>query len=206
MICEKLTNGQDSTCNLESVRYYQQAVIINRSDINQKTIQTSYKNIEGLNFCRHKVFFDLFLNKKGFKFQITENANSIFGTFSKTTKDGIVQYSHSVNVPVFGNNESLKCLLKQLDKGDFFIALQTNNGIVEVFGFEFGLSSSDYTYDPHNKGGGEILIFKSLSDALEDEPPFIYGGNSNDFNIDFLNVDFAPLGDFNNDFDDDFNI
>jgi len=200
MICEKIKNGLQIDCSPIAKKYYQQAVIVNREDINNKQILTSTS--EG---CRHRVFFDLKEGKTGYRFSINENSESIFGSFNKQTTDNQPQYSHNVNIVITGVSEATKCLLKQLDLADYFAALQYYDGTVEIFGFEYGLSTSDYGYNPQGGGGGSIIGLKSLSDSLEDEPPFVYGGSPLDFDNNFSDVDFEPKGDFNDDFNDDFN-
>jgi hypothetical protein len=56
-----------------------------------------------------------------------------------------------------------------------------------------------------NNDGGALIKLSSGQDALEDELPFIYGGENSDFDILFENVVFVPHGDFNDDFNNDFN-
>jgi len=119
--------------------------------------------------------------------------------------DNLPQYSHVVNILLAGISEASKCILKQLDLSDYFAALQHHNGLVEIFGFEYGLTTSDYSYNIQSGNGGGVITLRSMSEALEDEPPFIYGGSQTDFDNDFLDVDFTILGDFNEDFNDDFN-
>jgi len=90
--------------------------------------------------------------------------------------------------------------LKQLDFADYFCALQLYDGTVEIFGFEFGMTTAGYTYDAQNSGGGAIIKLISLQDALEDELPFSDEGGANDFDNLFADVIFVPHGDFNDDF------
>jgi len=205
MSFEKLRSGLDLSCGNVVKNYYQQAVLVNREDVLNKLILTSTLSIEDIYSCRHSVIFNLKPDLSGFLFSMTENGSTIFGTVEKSVVNGIPQYSHSVTINVLGVNQNVKCTLKQLDSSDYFVAVQLYDGTVEIYGFEFGMTTANYTYDPQNAGGGAVIKLISMSDALEDELPFIYGGNNNDFNNLFKNVIFVPRGDFNDDFNNDFN-
>lgn len=205
MSCERLRNGLDLSCGNGSKKYYQQAVLVNREDVLNKLILTSTLSIADVYECRHKVAFDLKEGKSGFLFSATENSSSIFGVVEKSVIQGVPQYSHSVTIVVLGVSQGVKCILKQLDYADYFVALQLLDGTIEIFGFEFGMTTSNYSYDPQNSEGGAIIKLISNSDAMEDELPFIYEGNESDFDNLFDGVIFNPNGDFNSDFNNDFN-
>jgi len=205
MSCEKLRNGLDLSCGNVIKNYYQQAVLINREDVLNKQILTSTVSIEDVYECRYKVLFNLKPDLSGFRFSMTENGSTIFGVVEKSVVNRIPQYLHSVTINVLGVNQTVKCTLKQLDYGDYFVALQLYDGTVEIYGFEFGMTTANYTYDPQNANGGAIIKLQSLSEALEDELPFIYEGGASDFDNLFENVVFTPHGDFNDDFNNDFN-
>ena len=209
MSCQQLRQGQSNDCNAKPNKYYQQVVLVNRDDVLNKLILTSSVSIEDVYTCRHRVLFNLKENKKGFRFTVNENASSIFGNSEKTIQDGIPQYLHSVSIIVSGVDEQTKCLLDQLDYSDYFAALQFYDGTIELFGFEFGLSTSGYTYDAMNGGGGSVIQLKSISEALENYLPFVYrssidGSEIADFDNNFANLPFFENGDFNNDFNNDF--
>lgn len=205
MSCEKLRNGLDLSCGNVIKNYYQQAVLINRDDVLNKQILASTVSIEDVYECRYKVLFNLKPDLHGFRFSMTENGSTIFGVVEKSVLNGIPQYSHSVTINVLGVSQNVKCTLQQLDYADYFIALQLYDGTVEIYGFEFGMTTANYTYDPQNANGGAIIKLNSLPEALEDELPFIYEGGASDFDNLFLNVPFVPHGDFNDDFNNDFN-
>lgn len=205
MACEKLRAGLDLSCANIVKNYYQQLVLVNRSDVLNKQILTSVTNIDDTYDCRHRVIFNLKPDTHGFMFRITENSSSIFGSFEKSVVENIPQYNHSVTVAILGVNQAVKCLLKQLDNADYFAALQMYNGTIEIYGFEFGLTTNNYTFDPQNSDGGALIRLNSSSEALEDEVPYIYGGDPEDFDNLFLNLPFVPHGDFNDDFNNDFN-
>jgi len=209
-ICEQIRNGQDITCITPERKYYQQVVLVNRSDVEDYRIMTSSLDIADNYTCRHRVFFKLFEEKAGFRFTSFENGMNIFGLCEKTVNNGIAQYSHSVNIVLVGVEEDTKCLLKQIDGGDYFAALQYYDGTIEIFGFEYGLTSSNWSYDPANLSGGAIIKLNSMADSLEDEPPFVYRSQTPnneiiDFDNNFADVVFDAEGDFNFDFNFDFN-
>lgn len=207
--CEKIRAGLDMTCGTYLKKYYQQMVLVNRSDINNKLIVTSSVNIEDEYLCRNRVYFDLLEGKTGYRFTIGETASFISGSADKTEVEGIPQYAHSVSLILMGVDEPTKCLLSQLDYSDYFAALQFYDNTIEIFGFEYGLTTNGYKYDPSTTGG-TVLTLQSLKESPEDELPFVYrsseyGGEVTDFNNNFAENIFAPQGDFNDDFNDDFN-
>jgi hypothetical protein len=209
-ICESLRDGQNTTCLTPAKKYYQQVVLINKDDVNNYRIVTSSLDIEGNYICRNRVYFDLLADKTGYRFSTLETGTNIFGLSEKTVINGIAQYSHSVNIILVGIDEDTKCLLKQLDGGNYFAALQYYDGTIEIFGFEYGLTTSNYSYDPANLSGGAIIRLNSMTDALEDEPPFVYRTQDpdleiTDFDNNFVGVIFNINGDFNDDFNFDFN-
>jgi hypothetical protein len=209
-ICEKLRNGQNTICINPAKKYYQQVVLVNRSDVNNSRIVTSGIDIDDNYQCRNRVYFDLKEDKTGYRFTTFESGMTVFGLYEKTVVNGIPQYSHSVNIVLVGVDEDVKCLLKQLDSGDYFAALQYYDGSIEIFGFEFGLTTSNYSYDPANLGGGAIIKLNSMPDSLEDEPPFVYKTQTpnleiTDFDNNFVGVVYDINGDFNDDFNFDFN-
>ena len=171
MTCEQLRQDLNLDCIGVSKKYYQQIVLVNRADILNKRIVTSSVDIEGIYNCANRVFFNLIDSRRGFRFSMNENSSSIFATFDKTMVENIPQYSHSVNIVILGVDEEIKCLLTQLDYSDYFAVAQYYDGTIEVFGFDFGLSTVNYTYDPQNSAGGAVIRLASLSDALEDNPP-----------------------------------
>lgn len=207
---EKLRSGLDMSCGNFAKRYAQQIVLVNRIDIELKAILTSVTGIDDSYECRHRVYFKLFDGKTGYRFTMNQNAAVIFGSAEKTTEQGIPQYLHIVNLAVLGVSEESRCVLSQMDYGDYFAALQYGDGTIEIYGFEYGLSSTDYTYDPANTGGGALIKLSNLEDSLEDALPFFYrsstpGGEVTDFDNAFAENEFNVLGDFNDDFNDDFN-
>lgn len=209
MICGKLRQGMNSDCKTLGKKYAQRVVLVNKSDIANKRIETSFENIDGSYVCRHRVLFNLLENTTGYAFTINGNASSIFANVEKTMVEGVPQYLHSITIAVTGVDEETKCVLDQLDYSNYFGAVQFSDGTVEVYGFEFGLGTNSYTYDPANSGGGGLIPLRSASDALEDYLPFVYkssidGNETTDFENNFADIPFFENGDFNDDFNNDF--
>lgn len=208
-VCGTLRNGQDSSCEVIYKKYYQQAVLVNRSDIENKAVVTSYTDIDDNYHCRLRAYFSLFEDKAGFRFQIGESASYIQGIAEKIDDDGVPQYKHSVTIAVMGVTEESKCILSQLDYGDYFAALQFADGTIELYGFEYGLSTNNYSYAP-GQTGGALITLQNLSDSPEDELPLVYfsgtpDGEIADFDRLFLDNAWDDNGDFNDDFNNDFN-
>jgi len=214
MSCISLKRDLDLSCVRPIRKFAQQAVLVNRQDVDIQSIRTLVHQNKcldrTLNFpcCNHSVLFKLKEDLRGFRFTSPEQGGNIFGSFQKTVKNSIPQYLHSVQIPILGMSEEIMCLLKELDNGDYFCALQFGDDIV-IYGYEYGLSTADYTYDPQAGFGGGLLTLTSNDEYLEDEPPFIYesqnGTEIEDFDNNFEDVVFVELGDFNEDFNNDFN-
>lgn len=215
MSCFTLYKGQDSACQSWGKRYYQQLILINKDDVNTYSFESDarytgsgippsplpYDEVT----YRHRINFTLKEGRRGVLFSGELNGLSYFANFSKELEDDIPQYNHFLQVPIFGATERSKYILKSLDFGDYFAAIQFNDGTVEIYGFENGISTADYTYDLQGNLGGSIIPLESRD--LEDNPPFVfYSNNPNaDFNNLFEDVEDITLGDFNNDFSNDFN-
>src|SRR5690606_1830493 len=114
-----------------------------------------------------------------------------------------VLYDHKIEIAVVGVDENSKTMLKQLDFSDYFGALQFKDGTIEIFGFNYGLKTDPYNYTPQGIGGAVISL---VSKYEEYDPPYVYAGDSIDFDNLFANIPSFLGGDFNNDFNNDFFI
>ena len=183
-ICAKLFNELDGGCNSPVRKYYQQAVLINKSDIDTYTVTTQDAVTET---CNYKVVFTLKSGTTGYRITGSEAGSSFFGSFDKTRSDlGYAQYIHNTGVLITGVDEASKCILDSLDKGSFVVALQLKDGTVEIFGIVNGLTTGDYSYNIQEGGGGTQIILSSLEDAPEANIPLVYesavpGQESTDF-------------------------
>jgi len=191
-ICAQLLAGQNSVCEPLKRRYYQQVVLINKSDIDTFTItKTDYDSPTPT--CAYTVSFELKPDKTGFMFLGPENGSNFFGSFDKTTSDlGFSQYNHNASMLIVGATEDAKCILDSLDKGSFVAAYQFTDGTVEIYGMENGLATGDYTYDIQSGGGGSLIVLSSLEVAPENTLPLVYvssvpGQESEDFDDAFAN-------------------
>jgi len=201
MSCISLHKGQDLSCGIWVKKYYQQLVLINKDDVNN--FNTLSKRNEDGTF-RHRIQFDLKAGKTGYRFQGAENGTSFNARFSKQIVDNIPQYLHELQLPILGASEETKYIIKTLDYANYFATIQLMDGKVEVYGFENGLTTGDYTFDLQGNMGGSFIPLESKD--LEDEPPYIYYSLTplSDFDELFANVNLVALGDFNDDFNNDF--
>lgn len=211
MNCIKLRSEINNSCVNVVRKYFQQLVLINKEDVESFLIQRPYSDLNDEYYCRYRLAFRLREGKSGLRFTAPEHGNNILGFYTKETKENIPQYKHSVQLPLIGVDEKTKCVLDQLDMAQYFAAIQFYDGTVEIYGFEFGLISEDYEYNPVNNNGGAIITLSSDDDALEDERPYVYasgieGQESIDFDNNFVDNPELPQGDFNNDFSNDFYI
>lgn len=200
MGCVKLLNGLDISCRTATaLKYYQQIVLINRSDVDEVLIKDTEES--------HRISFNLTGIASGVLFKGVEAGRVFNATFNKTERKGIPFYSHRVELPVIGVDEEIKVMLKQLDTADIFAAVQYKDETVEIFGFENGLKTDSYSYEAQGGNGGAIIPL--ISRHEEYVPPYVYYGRGNEtqhFNDLFANLPPVLGGDFNDDFSNDFYI
>lgn len=183
-LCAKIFNGLDVSCAKPVSKYYQQAVIINKSDIDDYDLNLPNAETET---CSYTVEFSLKPGTTGYRILGAEAGSSFYGSAAKTRSDlGYAQYVHNVGILIAGLSEEAKCILDGLDKGSFVIALQAKDGTVEIFGIVNGLTTGDYEYNIQEGGGGTQIILSSLEDAPESTLPLVYesavpGQESEDF-------------------------
>lgn len=170
--CALLANGQDNSCLTEIVRkYYQQVVLINRSDIVDivQTVPTAEDPA-----CVYTVGFSLKEGTTGYRIAGIEAGSVYKGYFDKSVSDlSYPQYIHHVDMVLMGVGQDTKCLLDSLSRGSFVAALQIGETI-EIYGIGSGLSIDDFTFDVGEGGGGSLLTLSSLENAPESRLPFIY--------------------------------
>jgi len=186
-ICAKLISGYDADCVSSARRYYQQAVVINKSDIQAFSITMPSEDR-----CEYFVQFALKPGTTGYLFRGASAGSSFLGSYSKSRSDlGQPQYTHNVQLLVLGVTQDSKCILDALDKGLYVVALQLTDGTVEIFGMEHGLTTGDYDYNVQEGGGGSIINLQSLDVAPENKLPVVYqsetsGGEEADFDSLFV--------------------
>lgn len=191
-ICGTLKNGQDASCVAPARRFYQQAVIINKSDIDNESVVLSVPTAEAPD-CLYNVQFSLKEGKTGLRFTGPESGSSYKGYFDKSLSDlGFAQYIHNAQILVVGSTEEAKCILDSLSKGKYVVVYQFTDGTVEIYGFENGLTTGDFTYDVQEGGGGTAIVLSSLETAPENYVPLVYkssveGGETADFDSNFDN-------------------
>lgn len=192
-LCGTLKNGQDASCIAPARRFYQQAVVINKTDIDPESVVISVPTEEAPE-CLYNVAFSLKEGKTGLRFTGPETGSTYKGYFDKALSDlGFVQYTHNAQVLVVGSTEEAKCILDSLSKGKYVVAYQFTDGTVEIYGMQNGLSAGDFTYDVQEGGGGTAIILSSLETAPENYVPLVYksaveGGETADFDANFENA------------------
>lgn len=190
-ICAEITGEIDLSCIRGLVKkYFQEVVIINYNDVDRVA---SILNTDGA-ACDYSVSMVLKAGKKGVMLKLPDNGSTVKGTFSKTTSDiGYVQYSHMANILLAGVSAEIKCTLDKLDRGRYIIAAQLSDGQVELFGYEKGLTTGDYTWDIVEGGGGTVIPMQSKEGEEETLQPLLYksavvGGEGADFNEQFAQI------------------
>lgn len=189
-LCAKLINGHDASCDAPVRKYYQQAVIINKTDIESYTINKPDPEVPT---CAYNVEFTLKEGATGYKFIGPEAGANYFGAYDKSRSDiGYPQYVHQAQVLITGVNEEVKCILDSFDKGEFVVALQLKDGTVEIYGLVNGLTTGDYTFNVQEGGGGTPVMLQSDENSPEGTLPLIYksdtpGNETVDFDANFEN-------------------
>jgi len=204
MSCVKLMSGLDIACEPLFTKYYQNIVLINKSDV-ESFIVTNY---DGFNNVR----FSLKAGKTGYAFNLPPAASNLSASFSKSEEQGIPVYSHLCSLPIAGTTENIKVILKQLDQTLVFAAIKFMGGSIEIYGWDYGLKTDSYDYQPQGGIGGAIIPLRSS--FSEYDPPYMYNVKDErgaaaideDYENNFANIPNVNTGDFNNDYNDDFNI
>ncbi len=172
-ICAELQDGYDLSCTRNFTKgYFQEAVIINFNDIDR--VGSVLGSITGVS-CDYTVQMLLKESKKGVRIKLPDNGSLIKGFFDKKTSDkGIVEYLHKLQILAMGVDMATKCKLDKLDHGLYVVALQAKDGTVEIYGWQNGISTGDYTYDIVEGGGGTIIPLQSKETEAETTLPLVY--------------------------------
>lgn len=173
-VCAKLAAGQDVSCLSPLRRYYQQAVLINKSDIDPESILITNTGLAGA--CAYNVEFTLKEDTTGYLFKGNENGSVYKGFFDKSNNDtfGIPEYIHHAQLIMAGVDEAAKCNLQAIDKGSVVVAYQFADNTIEIYGIENGLTTGDYTYDTQENGGATTLDLASMENNPERYMPLVY--------------------------------
>lgn len=196
-ICAEI-NGEniDLSCSKGLVKkYFQEIVVINFNDIDR--VASTLNNTDQT--CDYSVSMVLKDGKKGMAIKLPENGGTIKGFWDKGVSDlGFTQYLHKVQFLLAGISSEIKCLIDKLNRGRFVVVAQLADGTVEIYGWENGLTTEDFTWDIVEGGGGSIITMSSKENEEETMLPLLYksavvGGEDADFNDQFSQVAPTPL-------------
>lgn len=216
-----LLYGQNKSCGNIAKGYRQQIVLVNKSDIATWGMETDViELVQGMplvakhnvtstlkegKFAKHNVTFTLKEGKSGYLIQGNPNSSVITPNWTQKSSD-VARYAHSIQFAAFGVSEQDKYFLSQLNTANYFAAVLHNSGIVEIYGWEFGMQAGGYTYDGGD--GGALVTLESIEDEFYS--PFVYkspfiGGEIPDFEA-LFNIDDsrARYKAFNNDYNNGF--
>mgnify|MGYP003582858913 CR=1 FL=1 len=187
-ICAEITGEVDLSCvRTLPKKYFQEVVVINFNDIDRAASTVNATDAS----CDYSVSLVLKEGKKGVMIKLPESGGTIKGTYAKTTSDlGFPQYQHVVNILLAGITAEIKCKLDKLDRGKYVIATQLADGTVEIWGYENGLGTGDYTWDIVEGGGATVIPMQSREGEEESMISLLYkaavpGGENADFNEQF---------------------
>ena len=190
-ICAELDGVVDLSCIRTLVKkYFQEIVIINFNDIDRTASEINQAGA----LCDYSVSMVLKAGKKGVMLKLPENGNTIRGSYAKSTSDlGFTQYLQTVQILIAGVTKEIKCILDKLDRGRYVVAAQLADGTVEIYGYENGLTTGDYTFDLVEGGGGAKIPLQSKDAEQESMLPLIYkpavpGSENADFNEQFSQI------------------
>lgn len=191
LICAELKGSYDLSCvRTLNKKYFQEIVVINFNDIDRTA---STLNVDDT-ACDFTVSMKLKAGKKGVMIKLPESSGQIKGFYAKSTSTlGYPQYLHQVQFLMAGITKDIKCAMDKLDRGRYVVATQVPSGEVEIYGWENGLTTNDYTYDITEGGGGSPLILQSKDTEQESLIPLLYkstnpGSENADFNNQFSQV------------------
>lgn len=190
MICYKLNKGFSKCDSSYQFRWIQRVVLINKSDVN--AVQRSGNAIS----------FSLNASTKGYAFESLDRMGQVLGNYETVTKNNYKQYRHNVQMTLSG----LGFDTSSINNGEYFAALLTSDGRVFIFGFDYLLEPEDYLFESQKLNS---ITLRSTESGLEDNIPllFISDDPAKDFYENFENSEAQPiLGEFNDDFSEDFNI
>lgn len=191
-ICNKLTGGSDFSCSPPTgTKHYQQAVVMNYDDVDFTTLVAPWTDL-GDGLCGKVTAFSLKEGTTGNRFSISERGTAINGYVSLVTNEqGYATYTHNVTMVVSAENANDICQIDALAKGKFVVALQLNNGEVELFGLQKGLFLADGDIDIQSNGGLATITLSSLDGQGENYPQMFYiptaGSAGADFDSNFEN-------------------
>jgi|SRR5699024_9265483 len=169
-ICGKLASDFIQDCKAPIKKFHQQAVLINKDDIDTSTITTT-----GGGSCAYNVSFALKSGKTGYRIAGIEAGSSFFGSVSKSRDDnGYPVYTHNVTIFLSGVDEQTKCVLDALDSGNYVVAMQYMDGTVVIYGFVNGMNTGDYDYSVQENAGGAAIVLSSAESAPENTLPLVY--------------------------------
>lgn len=187
-VCGTIKSGLDFTCSSAPSKYFQQVVIINRSDIAEYTVNTS----ETGETCNKNVQFTLKPGKVGYRFSLPENGSAVSGGYDVSRNDfGFSTFLHRVNLALTDATEAEKCNIEGMVKGSFVAAIQRGE-IVEIYGIQNGLSAADFTSDPQANSGFVQISLQSLEGSLEPNVPLVYKSEVPGQEVEDFDSNFAP--------------
>lgn len=157
--------GQDRTCTGTQKGYIQKVVLVNKNDLESYNIESELidnGNLEPL--AKHRISFKLKNNKSGILIENNQNSQIIVPNVQASYSDELPRYTHSLQFAIYDVTERTKWLLMTLSKADYFATVLHKSGVVEVYGFEFGMKTDGYTFDAGD--GGAIIKLSSIENEF----------------------------------------
>ena len=188
-ICNTLRGGQDLSCAIPEYIPFQEAKLINKSDIEEATISVDCETDE------YNVDFKLKPGKKAFAFIASVNGNHVRGIDSLVRNDkGYAMWNHAMHFLFAGVDEASTCQREALAKGSIVGAIKYNDGTVKIYGLENGMASEEYDYDLVEEEGLFPMVLSSLEGRSERYLPLVFNPSEGDAEAIFDN-DFQELED-----------
>ena len=189
MECYKLFSDMNLCDYKHPKRWMPRVVLIDKSDVLQYSI------------LNNRISFEL--SKKAVAYKYPDNLNDVLGNFEITELFGYKQYRHNVQIPIVDYRHWAQ--IEELTKSEFFVALIDNRNNVFIFGFEYGLEAQDGLVEHTNYS---TITLRSSDAGLENRLPLLFTSDNpkDDFYNNFEDSEVVPLGEFSDDFSNDFFI
>lgn len=167
----------------------------------QRIVFINKKDVAKFSIVGGRISFILKENTSGVPYEYSRNLLETLGNSEYEIKNSDYYYKHNVQVPL-GDLANMQLFL-ELANSNYFAGLLDNKGRVFIFGFQYGLKPENDLYNAHLLN---VVTLSSQESGLEQLPPLLLHSNNpkKDFENNFTNNELLELGDFNNDFNNDF--
>lgn len=182
--CEQISTGYNACADVNTpLKWVQSIMFIDFFKLKEFKIQGD------------KIKFSLNENEKATAYNFNQTSEVVIGNFSFNKN----RFSHFIRFSLQGFDKNN--LINELKNSNFFVALRDSSKVY-VFGFEYGFEFPNF--DSNNISYSDI----TLSSIFEKRKPYVldFENAIEIFDNEFQGIGTVELGEFSNDFSNDFNI